>query len=276
MELETQAIETGSAEDLGGDQSGVQTPAAVVQTPATPAAPAAPDPMKAAMAELAQTMKGLATPKTVERQPTKEEIDEFWGVYNPEKTNPDFFKKWMRLQADMDPNEAQTSIAERKALFAEMQQGLVKQSLIGSRNLMQQELAKIREEFAPMNDYVSQQRAEATRSRFFESYPALATKTEEGKLQFASLIDATARVLSDRKDFQNEEQYFKALAESAAGTIKGVLPTFDLGAKPQPKSAMTSPRLNRSSAGGTGGSGGGGGATSKKGKSDDDSDSIQW
>ena len=127
------------------------------------------------------------------------------------------------LAAGADPNEVQSSIAERKALFAEMQKGLVKQAIVGSRNLFQQEIQKLREEYAPLQEHYSQQRAEQTKSRFFKSYEGLSDP------KFEKVVQATARLLGD-KTFDSEESYFKALAEGAAETIKGILPDFDLGA----------------------------------------------
>lgn len=222
-------------------------------TEGEPTPPAKPDEMKTALADLAKHVEKVTAPKVEPaKELSQEEKDELWGVWNPEKANPDFFKKWMRLAADMDPNEVQSTIAERKALFAEMQKGFVRQAVVGARNLFTMELDKLREELKPTQDYVSTAKSEATRSRFYKEYTVL----DDPK--YAKVIDATARLLAD-KEFKDEAEYFKALAEGAADTIKGVLPEFDLGAgkTKTTKTAATTPRLPRTSAGGTGGAGGG-------------------
>ncbi len=205
--------------------------------------------MRAAITDLAGTVKAMAEPKP---EPTKElsqdEKDELWAVYNPEKEDPDFFKKWMRLQADMDPEQANSSIAERKKLFASMQKGLVKQSVVGAKNLFDVELQKVHDTYKPVLEYVTEQKAEKTRNDFYTTYPSLKTYTK--------IIAASAKSL-DSQDFKSKDDYFKALAESAAGAIKEVIPDFDLGAKPQEKKPGTPPRLPRSSVGSSSGAGAG-------------------
>lgn len=205
------------------------------------------DDLRSAITELAGIVKQTQAPKPKEEAPlTQEQKDELWGVYNPEKTRPDFFAKFFNIA---DPTDELT-LKEKKELWAEMQKGLVGQSIVGARNLIQMELAKIREEMSPLNEYVSKSRARELKSNFDSSYPALADK------RFDKVLRATAQALSSQQ-FASEDEYFKALAEGAAETIKGVLPEFDLGAvKPQTKqSAGTTPRLPRTGASGTGGAG---------------------
>lgn len=243
---------------------------------AVPEAKPAQDDLRAAMTELAGTVKTLATPKTNAPAPTQDEIDEYWAVYNPEKENPEFFRKWMRLQSDMDPEQLNSSIKERKELFGQMQKGLVKQAVIGSQRLFQQELAKLREEFAPVTAHVSEQKAEKTRAAFYDQYPSLSEKTSDGKPRYGRIIQAVTQDLST-KTFDSQESFFKALAEGAAREIQNVIPEFSLESVQSNKkqTAVTSPRLPRTSVGGTGGVAGGGG-TPKKSASDDDSGSIDW
>lgn len=245
------------------------------------AATATPQPneLQSAMAELARTVGEISKPKPeAPKELSEDEKAELWAVYNPEKTNPDFFKKWMRLAADMDPNEVQTTIAERKALFLEMQQGLMKQALTGARNISKIELSQLREEMSPIMEYYREAKAEATRGRFFSSYPALLDEDEtSGSNRYQAVIDAVARTLADQT-FPDEKAYFKALAEGAAKAIKGLVPTFDLGKNPEKKPAVTSPRLPRTRVGGTGGTAAAA-ATLNGGKtaeSDDDSASLDF
>jgi hypothetical protein len=251
------------------------TPAAP-ETPATPEAPQTSEDLRAAMAELARTVSAreaaAATPTAPEM--SAEQKAELWGVWDPQKADPDFFRKWLRLNTDMDPAELERTIREYQPLFAQMQQGLVKQSIIGARNLMQIELARLREELTPMQEFVSSAKAEATRSRFFNRYPSLNNVDDTtGQNRFARVIDATARLLADQT-FESEDHYFKALADGAVEAIKGLVPEFDLGAKPT-KPAVTSPRLPRTRVGGTGGTAAGVRPPPVK-TTDDDSDSLDW
>lgn len=213
------------------------------------------DDLRQAMTELAGTVKTLATPKAEPEQKkelSQDEKDELWGVFRPEKVDKDFHKKFFRITEDMTPEQVQ----EFKALWDMTQQGIVRQSLKGAQNLMQIELAKLREEFAPAQEYISQARAEKTRNKFYSEYSALGEKTAEGKLRYEKIINATARTLADQ-EFESEAAYFKALAEGAAEAIKAVMPEFDLGAKKQTKPTGTTPRLPRTRVGGTGGTGNG-------------------
>jgi hypothetical protein len=233
----------------------------VHETPETEKTPPTDD-LRAAMTELAGIVKGQVAPKKDDApaELTQEQKDELWAVYNPEKKDPKFLDKFFRLTEDMTPEQK----AEFKALFADLQQGLVKQSVVGARNLMQIELAKLREEFAPAQEYISEARAERTRGRFFDKYETLKDP------RYAKIIAITAKDLSSR-EFKDEGEYFKALAEGAAETIAGVEPTFALGAAKTKQTPGTTPRLPRTSVGGTGGAGGGKqAALSVKGDATDD------
>lgn len=242
-----------AADVLSEHPTGEQAP--VTQTQEAPAPSQNNDQLARAIADLATKVGQPATPAAPQRQPTQDEIDEHWGVFNPEKADPDFFAKYLRLPADMEATEKQQVITQFKQLFGMMQTGLVKQSLKGSQNLMAQMREELLKEFKPVSEYVSTQRQEKVRSDFFTAYPALAAKTDDGKYQFDALIAAHATQLGGKQFPGGQDEFFKTLAESVAGTIKGVLPTFDLGAVKQTKPAGTTPRLPRSNVGGTGGAG---------------------
>jgi hypothetical protein len=231
------------------------------------------DELKKAMAELAGTVNKLATPKETPKEMSPEEQTKFWGIYDPTNggARKDFFQKFFRLNPDATPEE----IEDAKGLFADMQKGFVRQAIVGARNLMAEELQKMREEFSPAQEYASQARAEKTREKFFKQYPALFSENDEGDNQYAKVIDATARLLAD-KEFDSEAAYFKALAEGAAETIKTVLPSFDISVKTTKQPAGTTPRLPRTRVGGTGGTGTGATVGAKRNGSGDDSDSIDW
>lgn len=210
------------------------------------------DDLRTAMADLARNVSTLTAPKPTPKELTQDQKDEIWAVYNPEKADPKFMDKFFRLTDEMPPEQK----AEFKKLWVDMQQGLVRQSVVGSRNLFQMELEKLREEFAPMREYVTEARAEKTRSSFYTRYPELDEKKADGSRRFEKIINATARTLESRTDFKSEEEYFKALAEGAAEAVSGVLPEFKLGVKPnKTKPTGPTPRLPRTSVGGTGGAG---------------------
>lgn len=231
--------------------------------PADPNAPVTPptEPnadLKAAMVELAGTVKTLATPKpAVEPELTQEQKNKFWQVYDPEKSNKDFMKKWFRL----NPEATTEEIAEVKTLWKEVQEGLVRQAVVGSQHLTSRELKKRDDRIDQLEAYVSERRAADTRSRFDTQFPSLADP------RYSKIISIVARDLAD-KDFKNEGEYFQALADGAAETIKGVDTTFDLSAVKPKKPAGTSPRLPRTSVGGTGGTGNNGTQTALRVKGD--------
>lgn len=252
---DTQTLESAVTTDetqQTTQQSGQQTPPQ--QTPPQD------DDLRSAIRDLTKVVSTKNEPAKPEKTFTQEEIDEYWGIYNPEKTRKDFMQKFFKLNPDATPEEIQ----DAKDLWKDMQTGLVKQAVKGSLNLTSKELEKLREEMAPIREYVSQAKAKEIKSRFDTAYPALADA------KFSKVLDAHARLLADR-EFKDENEYFKALAESAAETIKGVDASFSLSAPQKTKPAGTTPRLPRSSVGGTGGAGSGAAAPVSTPKDDIDS-----
>ena len=234
-------------------------------------APSGDTELKTALAELTRTMQRSqqATPQQQQKELTEEEKEELWAVWKPEKDDPDFFRKFLRLNTDMDPAEIEKAVKEFQPLFGKMQTGLVRQAVVGARNLFQVELAKIKEEFSGLSQFVQEQKAEKRTAAFHKAYPALADP------KFEKVVTLTAKGLKE-DDFKTDAEYFKALAEGAAETLKAVGIELDLGkpAEKQNKPAGTAPRVPRSSAGGTGGTGGGA-STSKSSKSGGDIDELE-
>src|SRR4051812_40029412 len=66
-----------------------------------------PDELRKAMAELATTVRTIATPKEKDDEPalTEEQKAELWAVYNPEASRKDFFKKFFRMNPEATPEE---------------------------------------------------------------------------------------------------------------------------------------------------------------------------
>ncbi len=204
-----------------------------------------PDELKEALTELTRTQQTIlerTAPKEVVQELTPEQKAEFWAVYDPEKSDKEFFKKWFRMNPDATPEE----IKDVKNLFASVQDGIVRQSVKGSRNYMDHALQQLRDEYAPLRQFVEDARAEKTRERFFSEFKTL------NEPKFEKIIQITARGLAE-KTFDDEKAYFKALAEGVAEVVKGVDPTFELGKPQQP--AGKAPKLPRTSVGGGGGAG---------------------
>lgn len=219
-----------------------------------------------AMAELASTVGKAVAPRPARaKQMTQAEIDEKWAIYHPERKNPEFYKKLLRITQDMDPVEAKRIIDERMGLDREYRDGIVRQAVIGANNMRDEELTKLRSELEPLLQFYRDAQAEKTKAGFEKAYPTLADP------KFAKIVSASASMQSG-KTHASLNDFFKAVAETAAASIKDVVPEFDLGAKPTPKNPGTSPRLPRTSVGGGGGAGGGNSGAA--GKPLGDSDSI--
>lgn len=216
---------------------------------------------KAALAKLTDNVTRLTEKKPEPKEETPEQRNAKWAVFEPEKADKEFFKKFFKLNAESTPEEVQAA----KDTWALMQNGLMKQAIVGAMNVMEQKYAPQFQRLDALEEWRNQASAKELRSNFNETYPALADPI------YADILKLSASELAN-KDFASHEEYFQALAERAAKTIKGVKPDFDLGAKP--KTTTTSkPKLPRTSVGGTGGAGGAGKAS--KDDSGDDSGSLE-
>lgn len=200
---------------------------------------------KTGLRDLTNVVKTIIPKKDEQqpKQPTKEELAKQWAVFNPTEQNKEFFHKFFGLAADADPKD----LEERQALFAYMQEGLVKQAIIGARNLFAAELAKRDEVIQQLQAHYSETQTKSLRENFGTAYSAFADKKYDRVLAMASEELAG-------QEFDSQEKYFDALAERAAGFVREFVPDFDPG-KPQPKKPGT-PRLPRTSVGGSGGAGG--------------------
>lgn len=230
--------------------------------------PREPDDLKRAMTELASTVDRVARAQEPRQEPRKftpEEEAKLWAIYNPEEQDKEFFKKFFRFDENTTPEQVQAA----KELFAGMQKGLMQQAIVGSQNLIEIALDRLRQEYAPIREYVEEARREATRSRFYSQYDSLNDEKYEG------LIGAVANTLAN-KTFENEDAYFKALAEGAAENIKRLIPDFELGKKTETKTTGKPPKLPRTSAGGGGGAGKGRMEDLKSTGSRNDIDSLEF
>src|ERR1700722_4289009 len=210
------------------------------------------DKLSAALEKISERLDWPQETKKEEQKLTPEQEKQLWAIYNPGKTNPKFHSKFFRLPDDATPEQ----VKEYQDMLADFQKGLVKQSVVGARNLAQIEFQKLRDEFAPVLKFYQEEQNRKTAESFYKAFPALGVQDESGNYRFSRVLAAAADSIKDQT-FKSRDEYFKALAESAADTIKGVLPEFDLGAAPKTKPA-TKPGLPRTRVGGTGGTGAGG------------------
>jgi hypothetical protein len=213
----------------------------------------------AALKEFSQVLRETKTQKTESapaREPTKEEIAEFWAVFNPEKANPKFFNQFFRLPDDATPEE----IATVRQQFGLLQDGFMKQAVRAAQVMVQKEREEIMSEFGPIKEYIQSQRATATTDRFHKAYPALSDS------KYSRILKAVHHELSSSgTEFKTEKDFFKALAEGAAEAIAPFEPGFSLTST-KTKTPVTTPRLPRTAGGSTGGAGnrGGDGASDSK------------
>lgn len=198
---------------------------------------------------------------------SKEEKEELWGVWNPTKTNPKFFREFFGLGEDVDD----AAVTQRQALFSQMHEGLMRQVFTGVMHLLKERDERYDSEYAPIREHIAEQRAQKTRSDFNTAYPVFA----DGKYDKVLKI-AASELASSGVQHKTSAEYFKALAESAAESIKAILPDFDLGAAPTTtkKAPGSTPKLPRTSVGGSGGIRSGSTTPSSGKPSGDQSDEI--
>jgi hypothetical protein len=266
-------VESREEVDVFEETDEVQQEAVQPQTPqAKPAAPVAelveetPEAKqeKIVRSAVAEAFKEH-TPKPAAPAPkemSEEEKRKFWAIFNPDEVDPKFMHQFFNLGDDADD----MTLAQKKKLFASMQEGFARQFLTAAQHMMNARMAQVEERLAPLQEHYVQERSKTTRKNFDEAYPALADK------KFDKVLRLSATALANN-EFDSTEAYFKALAEHAADSIKAIVPEFDLGAPQTKPTPGTAPKTPRSRVGGTGGTGTGSTAAPVK-TSRDDSDSI--
>lgn len=261
-------------EDVGGAAEGGQTGTEGGSDTAAPK-PVTQADLDAAFEKLGSTISTAVTPRKEEAPMSEDDQRKLWAIYNPEETQKDFMRKFFRMQ----PEATEDDVKAARELFSAMQNGLVRQSVVGARNLFTMELQKLRDEYAPMAQYFRDAKARELQTDFFAAFPALGEKNEDGSPRFMTAVRMAAQDLA-QQTFADRPSYFKALAERAAGIVSGIIPGFALGATPKTKSSTTTPRLPRTSAGGTGGTARGGEANGdtkvQRGANGDDAGTLDW
>lgn len=270
--MNNEDVEEQFVEDVQGTEGADPAP-----TPEPKDAPVSQASLDAAFEKLSGAISTAVRPKEETAPMSEADQKKLWAIYDPEETQKDFMQKFFRLNPEATPEER----AEAKAMFKNMQEGLVRQSIVGSRNLFQSELQKMRDEFSPLMTHYREVKAKELQTNFFKAYPALGEQDEAtGSFRYMTAVRLAAQDLAT-STFDSEPKYFKALAEKAAGIVSGIVPGFVLGdSKTKPKSSTTTPRLPRTSAGGTGGAARGGeergDGKSVRGSNGDDATTLDW
>lgn len=282
--METNEIEPSEdqfVEDVQGETNGFVKPEAVAATTETPK-PITQSDMDAAFEKLGTAITKAVTPQQ-QREAVQEmspaEVKKLWAIYDPEEGQKDFMRKWFR----MNPEATEQDVTEARAMWKNMQEGLVRQAVVGSRNLMTVELDKMRKEYAkqfePLQKFYQEAQAEKLSTEFFSAFPTLGELNDAGKPKYMKAIKIAADELA-KQNFNSRPEYFQALAERAAEFVKGILPDFDLGkAANKNKTSTSTPRLPRTGAGGTGGTSReveAAGAKVQRGANGDDSGTLDW
>lgn len=138
---------------------------------------------------------------------TKEEASRILNVWEPDDN---WYTQYDNLQT-------------RKDAIASMRDGLIRQADTIAQLRMQEELSKLREEYAPKLSLIEEHTNQQREGRFHESYPQL----KNPGLQ--PLINAvTEDLVKQGKTFTSESEMFKAVANGVAAVIKVTNPEFNI------------------------------------------------
>lgn len=235
--------------------------------------------LEAAFEKLGSTITKAVTPQEQRQaqEMSPEEQKKLWAIYDPEEGQKDFMRKFFRL----NPEATEEEVTAARGMFKNMQEGLVRQSVVGARNMTLIEIEKLKKEygFDEIRTFLREQKAQKLSSEFYGKFPALGETTESGQRKYEKAVHFAANQLANQT-FASLDAYFQALAERAAEFVKGILPDFDLGKQTtKNKTSTSTPRLPRTSAGGTGGTTRGGESQDQKaarGANGDDSGTLDW
>lgn len=225
--------------DLGGDDTTPAGDDTLTPEPEPKSNDFDPQKMAAAFAEGLKTAGFVPQPK-VDDQPklSPEEAKKLLNVWEPTK-------EWQTRYDNLETRE--------KAI-QEMRDGVIKQSDTITQYRMQQFEQKMQAQYAPVQQAIAQQQAEAVEKRFDSSYPDLA------KPELKPLIGQVIAGLSAKQVFKpgDEAGNFKLVAQAVESVIKVANPNFKLtpkGSTPtgQPKNNNALRPTSSGSGGGTGG-----------------------
>lgn len=174
-----------------------------------------------------------------QKQLSPEEAKKLLNVWDPDDA---FIQKFGNLDT-------------QKAAIAEMRDFFIKQADTVTQLRMQEFQQQMQQQFAPVQQFVSEQQAAARETKFNGTYPELA-KSELTPLRDAVINGlATSGALKGKTD----ADAFKAIAGAMEAVIKQANPTFKLsaGSIPATKTKTTNGNALKPTTGGSGGGGGG-------------------
>ena len=159
--------------------------------------------------EFGQTVaESLKTATKPEAPPmTKEEAAKLLNVWSPDDS-------WYASYDNLET---------RKVAIEQMRDGLIRQADTINQLRMQEELAKLREEYAPKMSLIEEQSTKQREDRFHTSFPQL---KNPGLQPLISAV--TENLVKEGKTFTSEGEMFKAVADGVAAVIKVTNPDFNL------------------------------------------------
>jgi hypothetical protein len=154
---------------------------------------------------VAESLKGVAAPAAPPM--TKEEASKILNVWNPDDA---WYARYDNLET-------------RKDAVAEMRDGLIRQADTIAQLRMQEELQKLRDEYAPQMTMIEEQHNAQREQRFHGTFPQL---KNPGLQPLISAV--TEDLIKQGKSFTSESEMFKAVADGVAAVIKVTNPEFTL------------------------------------------------
>lgn len=174
---------------------------------------------------------------TTQRELTPEERAKHFAVWEPD----DSFVN--ELNAISDPEATPT---QKKKILAGMRDGIMAQAFRAAQLVTEQQIAVMREEFAPALDMAQERSAKAVLKEFKTKYPAL-----EGQNELVESITASLNARGFKP--KSRDEAFEKVATIAESILKKANPNFSIKTN---VGANGKPTMVGTSMGGTGGGSG--------------------
>lgn len=138
---------------------------------------------------------------------TREEAAKLLNVWNPDDA---WYASYDNLES-------------RKVAVEQMRDGLIRQADTIAQLRMQEELTKLREEYAPKLSMIEEHANQQREARFHGAFPQL---KNPGLQPLISAV--TENLVKEGKTFTSESEMFKAVANGVAAVIKVTNPDFNI------------------------------------------------
>ncbi len=175
------------------------------------------------------------------QQMTQEQLQQHFAVWNPD----DSFVQELNALSDPDATPAQ-----KQKILHGIRDGLARQSFRAAELLVQQEVARLRQEFAPVQDFAVTQKTRQAFKQLVGEYPGLGEHMELVNTVVQGLTAAGFKPATQKEAFDK-------IAQTVEGALQKVNPAFSAkgnggtGGKPQ----MARMNVSGQFAGGTPGGG---------------------